>query len=133
MAETVKTQTMDRLQPWQALFGILTYVVGAFDLSQWQVLLLCGFLLMALAFVQRSTYRHKEAIKEVVAPWLVERLLCVLDEYLPAKEEGDESPTSDAELIEGAHTLKAEMDELKAMLVELEVSKDGTSNSDGSS
>jgi hypothetical protein len=103
------------------LFGILTYVVGAFDLSQWQTLILCGLLLLALGFVQRSTYKHKEAIKEVVAPWLVERLLTVLDEYLPKTEEEEivEEPTG--------------LEELQAIVAELEARLDGTSDSDGSS
>jgi len=118
MTEEVRTATIERLQPWQALFGILTYVVGAFDITQWQTLLLCGFLCIALGFTQRSTYKHKEAIKEVVAPWLVERLLSVLMDYLPQEEpEVSEEPD--------------ELETLKAQLAELEAKIVGTSDSSG--
>lgn len=92
--QTVKTQTIDRLQPWQALMGILAYVIGAFDLADWNILLLCGFLIIGLGFTQRSTYKHKEAIKEVVAPWVIEKLLCLLEDYI--KTNGEESDGSDS-------------------------------------
>jgi hypothetical protein len=92
MTETIKTGFTERLQPWQAIFGVLTYVIGAFDITEWQTLALCGFLLLGLAFTQRANYKHKEAIKSVVIPWLVERLLETLGEYL-----GTPAPPSDIE------------------------------------
>jgi hypothetical protein len=111
MAEQVKTATMDRLQPWQALFGILTYVIGAFDISEWQTLVLCGFLVIGLGFTQRSTYKHKEAIKEVVTPWLVEKLLCILEDYISKPEEPEPPPEEPDPL--------SELEEIKAKLEEM--------------
>jgi len=87
IVEPVRTATIDRLQPWQALFGILTYVIGAFNIAEVNVIILCGMLLVGLGFVQRSTNQHKEAIKEVVAPWVLERLLKILEEYAPSEPE----------------------------------------------
>jgi hypothetical protein len=79
----IKTGLTDRLQPWQALFGILTLVVTQFDISDDKVLILCGILAATLGFTQITNYKHKEAIKEVVAPWLIQRLLEILGEYIP--------------------------------------------------
>ena len=39
-------------------------------------------ILAGLGFVMSSTYKHKQAVKEIVAPWLVERLLEIAADYL---------------------------------------------------
>ena len=80
--EKVSTAVQDKIQPWQALFAILTYSLTQFDIGEANTIILLGMILAALGFVQRSTYKHKEAVKEVVAPWLVEKLLKEVSEYL---------------------------------------------------
>jgi hypothetical protein len=81
----VSTAVQDKLQPWQALFAIFTYALTQFDIGQTNTIILLGMMLAALGFVQRSTYKHKEAVKDVVAPWLVEQLLKVISDYLEPK------------------------------------------------
>jgi len=111
MAEAVKTETIERLQPWQALFGILTYIIGAFNISDVNVLILIGLVLVTLGFVQRSTYKHKEAVKEVVAPWVLEKLMKILEEYLPEEPEPEPDP------------LVLEIEALRAQIAEMEATE----------
>jgi len=80
--ETVSTGLSSRLQPWQAIFAIMTYAISQFGISDEKALILYGIIMATLGFVQISTYKHKEAIKQVVAPWLVEQLLKTISEYL---------------------------------------------------
>lgn len=87
---SVSTAAQDKLQPWQAVFAIFTFVITQFDLSNNNVLILVGMVSLTLGFVMRSTYKHKEAVKEVVVPWLVERMLEVMKQYLSEPPETEE-------------------------------------------
>ena len=97
----VSTAVQDKIQPWQALFAILTYSLTQFDIGEVNTIILLGMILTALGFVQRSTYKHKEAVKDIVAPWLLEKLLKEVSEYLepkipdPPVEEPIEEPIVD--------------------------------------
>ena len=86
MTEQAKTKIhtgiSERLQPWQALFALLSYVVGTYGIEDEKALILYGMILACLGFVMVSNYKHKEAIKNVVAPWLVEQLLKTISDYL---------------------------------------------------
>jgi len=114
VTEAGRTAIVDRLQPWQALLGILTYVVGAFDITEWQTLLLCGFLLVALGFTQKANYKHKEAIKEVVTPWIIERLIDMLKDWLPPPPNAEEEPEpAPADPYDELEALKAELEALE--------------------
>ena len=97
--EKVSTAVQDKIQPWQALFAILTYALTQFDIGEANTIILLGMILAALGFVQRSTYKHKEAVKDIVAPWLVEKLLKEISEYLephlPITPEEDPEPIVD--------------------------------------
>ena len=86
----VSTAAQDKLQPWQAVFAIFTFVITQFDLSSNNVLILIGMVSLTLGFVMRSTYKHKEAVKTVVAPWLLQQLLKALEDYLPTTPEPEE-------------------------------------------
>jgi hypothetical protein len=81
----VSTGAQERLQPWQALFAVFTYALTQFDIGQTNTIILLGMIIVGLGFVQRSTYRHKEAVKEIVAPWAVEQAIRVLSDYLEPK------------------------------------------------
>jgi len=78
----VSTAVQDKLQPWQALFAVFTYSLTQFDIGEINTVILLGMILAALGFVQRSTYKYKAEVKEVVAPWLLEQLLKIISEYL---------------------------------------------------
>ena len=97
----VSTAAQDKIQPWQALFAVFTFALTQFDLGQTNTVILLGMLLAALGFVMRSTYQHKQAVKDIVAPWLVEQVIKVLSDYLephlPAvpEEPVEEEPTRD--------------------------------------
>ena len=98
--EAVSTAVQDKLQPWQAMFAVFTYALTQFDIGQTNTIILLGMIIVGLGFVQRSTYKHKESIKEIVAPWAVEQAIKVLSEYLaphmpepPAVEEPVDQPT----------------------------------------
>jgi len=78
----VETGIQSKLQPWQAIFALLSYAVGVFGINDDRALILYGMILACLGFVQVSNYKHKETIKEIVAPWLVEQLLKTLSDYL---------------------------------------------------
>jgi len=90
---SVSTGLQSKLQPWQAIFALLSYAVGVFGIEDEKALILYGMILACLGFVQVSNYKHKESIKEIVAPWLVEQLLKTLSDYLgtppPPTEVGD--------------------------------------------
>ena len=79
----VSTAAQDKLQPWQAVFAVFTFVITQFDLSNTNTLILVGMVSVTLGFVMKSTYQHKEKVKEVVAPWLLQQALKVLKEYMP--------------------------------------------------
>ena len=99
--DKISTAVQDKIQPWQALFAILTYSLTQFDIGEANTIILLGMILAALGFVQRSTYKHKEAVKEIVAPWLLEKLLHEVSEYLkpempePPVEEPIEEPVDE--------------------------------------
>ena len=113
--EKVSTAVQDKIQPWQALFAILTYSLTQFDIGEANTIILLGMILAALGFVQRSTYKHKEAVKDIVAPWLVEKLLKEVSEYLApdlpeTPEPVAEEPTKE-EIIAELHTRLAVLEE----------------------
>jgi len=89
---TVSTAAQDKLQPWQAVFAIFTYAITQFDISEPNVLILIGIVAGTLGFVMRSTYKHKEQVKEVVAPWLLQRVIQILSDYLPKTPTPKETP-----------------------------------------
>ena len=93
---TIQTGISERLQPWQALFALLTYALGTYGIEDEKALILYGMVLACLGFVMVSNYKHKEAIKKVIAPWLVEQLLKTVSEYLepelPAPPEPEPTP-----------------------------------------
>ena len=99
---SVSTAAQDKLQPWQAVFAIFTFVITQFDMSSNNVLILIGMVSLTLGFVMRSTYKHKEAVKAVVAPWLLQQLLRAIEDYLPSEPEEpvDEPDLTREELIE---------------------------------
>ena len=117
---SVSTAAQDKLQPWQAVFAIFTFVITQFDMSSNNVLILIGMVSLTLGFVMRSTYKHKEAVKAVVAPWLLQSLLKIVEDYLPATPEPDQplEPIDEPEL-----TRKELIERLTAI---------GTSNGSGS-
>jgi hypothetical protein len=80
----VSTGVQNKIQPWQALFAIFTYALTQFDLGETNTLILLGIVMTGLGFVMRSTYLHKQATKEIVAPWLLEQVIKILSDYLPA-------------------------------------------------
>ena len=80
--DRVETGLFNRLQPWQALFALLTYAFGIYGIDDDRAIILYGLILATLGFVMVSNYKHKEAIKSVIAPWLVEQLLKTLGYYL---------------------------------------------------
>ena len=98
----VSTAVQDKLQPWQAIFAVFTYALTQFDIGEINTVILLGMILVALGFVQRSTYKYKAEVKEIVAPWLLERLLHEISEYLkptlpdpPSVEEPVKEPTKE--------------------------------------
>ena len=96
---SVSTAAQDKLQPWQAVFAIFTYAITQFEISDTNVLILVGMIAATLGFVMRSTYKHKESVKEVVAPWLLERVLEILGDYLkPELPEPPEEPVATPDL-----------------------------------
>ena len=98
----VETGITNRIQPWQALFGVFTYALTQFDIGQPNTIILLGMVLACLGFVQVSTYKHKEAVKKVVAPWLVEQLLQIVSEYLKPNlpEPPENTPAEPVEPVE---------------------------------
>ena len=115
--DSVSSAVQDKLQPWQALFAIFTYTLTQFDIGETNTLILLGVIATTLGFVMNSTYKHKQATKDIVAPWLVEQLLRIVSEYLaptlPAPPE--EAP------VEPVETPELTKDDLLARLLELGV------------
>jgi len=95
VAGAVETGLSSKLQPWQALFALISYAVGVYGIEDEKALILYGMILACLGYVMTTNYKHKEAIKEIVAPWLVEQLLKTLSDYLgtPATPEETENGT----------------------------------------
>ena len=89
---SVSTAAQDKLQPWQAVFAIFTYAITQLDISDTNNLILIGIVAVTLGFVMRSTYKHKEKVKEVVAPWLLQRVIQILSDYLPKTPTPAETP-----------------------------------------
>ena len=114
----VSTAVQDKLQPWQAVFAIFTYAITQLDIGQTNTVILIGMILATLGFVQVSTYKHKEAVKQVVAPWLVEQLLKVISEYLAPQL--PPTPEEPVEPVEPVITKEEQIAELLAKLAELE-------------
>lgn len=119
--DTVETGLSNRLQPWQAIFALLTYALGTYGIEDEKAIILYGLILATLGFVMVSNYKHKEAIKKVIAPWLVEQILKTLGDYLeptlpePPKEEPplevDDKDKVIVELREAIAALDKEMKE----------------------
>jgi hypothetical protein len=118
----VETGLSSKLQPWQALFALISYAVGVYGIEDEKALILYGMILTCLGYVMTTNYKHKEAIKEIVAPWLVEQLLNTLSDYLgtplPPSATGSEyEKTPELEVEATAKELKAR---LKAQIEALE-------------
>ena len=113
----VSTAVQDKLQPWQAVFTIFTFALTQFDIGETNTVILLGMILGTLGFVMRSTYKHKEAVKEIVAPWLVQKLLELVSDYL---EPNLPAPPEEEPIVE-APTREALIAELEAKIKELEV------------
>jgi len=112
--EAVSTAVQDKLQPWQAVFTIFTFALTQFDIGETNTVILLGMILGTLGFVMRSTYKHKEAVKEIVAPWLVQKLLELVSDYLEPN-----LPAPPEETIVEAPTREALIAELEAKIKEL--------------
>ena len=82
----IATGVSSRMQPWMALFTILSYVIGVYGISDEKALVLYGMILATLGFVMVNTNKHNEAIKETVIPWLIEQILTTLGKYLAPPE-----------------------------------------------
>jgi len=120
--KAVSTAVQDKLQPWQSLFAVFTYALTQFDIGEVNTIILLGMILAALGFVQRSTYKHKEAVKEVVAPWLLEQLLQRISDYLKPQMPTPPEETP-AEPVERELTKDELREQLLAQLAELEAKK----------
>ena len=112
----VSTAVQDKLQPWQAMFAVLTYALTQFDIGQTNTIILLGMIIVGLGFVQRSTYKHKEAVKTIVAPWAVEQAIKILSEYLAPELPPEPEKVPEPEPIVDEPT----REELLARLKELE-------------
>ena len=119
---TVETGITSRIQPWQAIFALLTYALGTYGIEDEKALILYGMVLACLGFVMVSNYKHKEAIKKVIAPWLVEQLLKTLGDYLapelpePPEEEVPEpitEPDKETVVLELREAIKALEENMK--------------------
>ena len=113
--DKVSTAVQDKIQPWQALFAVFTYALTQFEIGEVNTIILLGMILAALGFVQRSTYKYKAEVKEIVAPWLLEKLLKEVSEYLEPK-----IPEPPAEEPEPEPIDEPTREELLARLAELE-------------
>lgn len=80
--EKLKSTVIEHLQPWQAIFTVLTWVVTQFDITDWQTLVLIAMLCATLGFAMIKGYQHNEIVREVVAPWIVEKAIDLLSVYM---------------------------------------------------
>ena len=94
--EKVKATVIEHLQPWQAIFTVLTWVVTQFDISEWQTLVLIAMLCSTLGFAMIKGYQHNEIVREVVAPWIVEKAVGLLSDYMKKVTPTSEDPTIEA-------------------------------------
>ena len=110
--KAISTAVQDKVQPWQALFTIFTFALTQFDIGETNTIVLLGIIMAGLGFVMNSTYKHKQATKDVVAPWLVEQVVRILSEYLtpqvPTPEPTEEEEPSREELIARLEALGSE-------------------------
>ena len=112
-----------RMQPWMALFTILSYVIGVYGISDDRALVLYGMILAALGFVMVNTNKHNEAIKSTVIPWLIEQILTTLGKYLKPPDPPEEGEPIISEVTEQskeelAQELKAQIAALEAVVIE---------------
>lgn len=87
LKEKVTDGILGKIQPWQAIFGMLSYVIFNYDMEIWQNLTLIAILAVMLGHAMVNKNKHTEAMKEVVTPFIVDQLFKTLEEYLPPKEE----------------------------------------------
>ena len=80
--ETIETGFWDKLQPWQAMFTVFMYALGTYGIEDETALILYAMILAALVMAMVSQYKHQEATKSVVVPWLLEKTLKILGKYL---------------------------------------------------
>ena len=80
--EIVETGFWDKLQPWQAVFSVFMYSLGIYGVEDEKALVLYAMLLVTLAFAMVSQYKHQEATKSVVVPWVLEKALKIVSKYL---------------------------------------------------
>jgi hypothetical protein len=123
----VESGISSRLQPWQSLFAILTYAISMYGIEDEKALILYGLILAALGFTMVSSYKHKETVKEIVAPWLVEQLLKTVSEYLAPSIPPPPSETPDEPPDENERQVK--MEALRAQIQALELLRNGKGDS----
>ena len=113
----IATGVSSRMQPWMALFTILSYVIGVYGISDDRALVLYGMILAALGFVMVNTNKHNEAIKSTVIPWLIEQILTTLGKYLapPAP------PVEGEPIFDEVDDKEAVLAELKEQIAALEL------------
>lgn len=78
--EKVETGFLTKLQPWQSLFGLLMMAFGIYGLDE-RALIFYGMIMICLAFTMISSNKHKEVMKKVIIPFVVEQALKVLADY----------------------------------------------------
>ena len=104
MAEELKEQITDgilgKLQPWQAMFMILSYMITQFELSEIHNLVAVGMIAATLGFAMVSNYKHKEEMKVIITPFLVDQVLKILKDYMPPlKVEPEPIPLLEPEVV----------------------------------
>ena len=114
-AAKVESGVSSRMQPWMALFSILTYAIGVYGISDDRALILYGMILAAMGFVMVNTNKHNEAIKSVVIPWLIEQILNTLGQYLKPPD-----PPVEGEPVVEEECKETILENLKAQVAELE-------------
>jgi len=113
---TVNSGIGSRMQPWMALFSILTYAIGVYGISDEKALILYGLILGTMGFVMVSTNKHNEAIKSTVVPWLIEQILNTLGKYLAPPE----PPLEGEPILDETEHKEKVLADLKAQVAALE-------------